>query len=101
MQVNDKGVSAHANENALVDKVFVSEKDELRCGQNEERIFRVLEQGVNALLELGEVQCTSRFRNHQVIRRVRVSVGVSVSGGLLDLEIGSEDVSREELLNEI
>ena len=79
--------------------VFVSEKDELRCGQNEERIFRVLEQGVNALLELGEVQCTSRFRNHQVIRRVRVSVGVSVSGGLLDLEIGSEDVSREELLN--
>ena len=51
------------------------------------------------MLELGEVQCTSRFRNHQVIRRVRVSVGVSVSGGLLDLEIGSEDVSREELLN--
>ena len=79
--------------------VFIPEKDELRCGQNEERIFRVLEQGVNALLELGEVQCTSRFRNHQVIRRVRVSVGVSVSGGLLDLEIGSEDVSREELLN--
>ncbi|MDD3797487.1 MAG: SNF2 helicase associated domain-containing protein, partial [Lachnospiraceae bacterium] len=75
------------------------EGDQLHTGEEEENIYRLMEQGVDSLLELGEVRCTNRFRNRQVIRRARVSVGVSVSSGLLNLDIATEDISREELLD--
>ena len=74
------------------------EKDELRCGGSEELMFRMVSEGVGALMGLGEVRCTKRFRNHQGIRRVKVAVGVSVSSGLLDLNISTEDFSKDELL---
>ena len=73
-------------------------RDELHCGQDEETMYQVLEHGVDTLMELGEVQCTERFRSLNVIRRVKASVGVSVSKGLLDLSIDMEDIAREELL---
>lgn len=75
------------------------QKDELHCGRDEEKMYRVMESGTQALMELGEVQCTNRFRDRHVIRKVKVSVGVSVSGGLLDLDISTEDISRKELLD--
>ena len=34
-----------------------------------------------------------------VVKNVKVSVGVSVSGGLLDLEIDTQEISRQELLD--
>lgn len=75
------------------------EKDELHCGQNEELMYQVMENGVEALLELGEVRCTKRFRDSHVVKKVKVSVGVSVSGGLLNLDISTEDISQKELLD--
>lgn len=74
------------------------ENDALCCGGDEERLYHVLEHGVEELAELGEVQCTRRFRDLNVIRKVKLSVGVSVASGLLDLDIDTEDISREELL---
>lgn len=75
------------------------DKDELSSGTDEEQAFYALEQGVETLAELGEVQCTQRFRNQNVIRRMKVSVGVSVESGLLNLDISTEDIPREELLD--
>lgn len=75
------------------------EKGELHCGKDEERMYRVLEQGVEALLSLGEVQCTRRFSNVNIGRRVRMSVGISVSRDLLNLNIATQDVPPEELLD--
>ncbi|MCD7744771.1 MAG: SNF2 helicase associated domain-containing protein [Lachnospiraceae bacterium] len=72
---------------------------ELNCGQDEERIYRVMSDGVEELLSCGEVQCTKRFRAGKMVRRMKVSVGVSVSSGLLDLDITTEDVPQEELLD--
>lgn len=74
------------------------QKKELNCGGNEELMYQVLDKGVEALLALGEVQCTRRFGGMNVGRRVRVSVGVSVSGDLLNLEVSTRDVTSEELL---
>lgn len=74
------------------------ENDALCCGGDEERMYRVLEYGVEELAELGEVQCTRKFRDLNVIRKVKLSVGVTVASGLLDLDIDTEDISREELL---
>ena len=72
---------------------------ELTCGGDEECIYRLMEQGIDDLLTMGEVRCTNRFRARSQIRHVKVSVGVSVSGGLLDLDITTEEVPREELLD--
>lgn len=73
-------------------------KQEFGCGGEEELMYRVLDQGVEALLVLGEVQCTRRFSGMNVGRRVRVSVGVSVSRDLLNLDVSTQDVAPEELL---
>lgn len=75
-----------------------TQKQELNCGQNEELMYQVLDRGVEALLALGEVQCTRRFSGMNIGRRVRVSVGVSVSKDLLNLEVATQDVPQEELL---
>ncbi len=74
------------------------ERGELLCREDEESLYQVVESGVCALMELGEVRCTNRFRGRNVIRRIKASIGVSLSGGLLNLDILSEGVSREELL---
>ena len=75
------------------------EKQELHCGNDEERMYQVLDKGVDALLALGEVQCTRRFSGMHINRRMRVSVGISVSRNLLDLKISTEDVPPGELLD--
>lgn len=75
------------------------ERDVLFCDQDEEKMLRVLEQGADELMTLGEVHATQRFRRRQEIRKVKLSVGVSLSGGLLDLSVVSEELSREELLD--
>ena len=75
------------------------ERDELHCAGQEEKIYRLAEQGVEALLELGEVRCTNRFRNMRVVKRMKVSVGVSVSSGLLNLNLSTDNIPQEELLD--
>lgn len=73
--------------------------DELNCGGDEEQMYRMMAEGVDALLGLGEVHCTNRFRSRQQVRSMKVSVGVSVSSGLLNLDITTEDIPQEELLD--
>lgn len=75
------------------------ETGEFHCGGDEERIYQVMERGTESLMELGEVRCTKRFLGYHAVRSVKVSVGVSVSSGLLDLDISTEDVPRDELLD--
>ncbi len=75
-----------------------AERDELTCGGNEDLIYRFMAEGVDELISLGEVRCTNRFRAKNRINPVKVSVGVSVSEGLLDLEISTDNISPEELL---
>lgn len=74
-------------------------KAELHCGREEELMYQVLDKGVDALLALGEVQCTRRFSGVNIGRRVRMSVGISVSKNLLNLNIATQDVPPEELLD--
>ena len=75
------------------------ETGEFHCGGDEERIYQIMERGTESLMELGEVRCTKRFLGYHAVRSVKVSVGVSVSSGLLDLDISTENVPREELLD--
>lgn len=69
------------------------------CDREEDSIYEILNSGVERLAAFGEVRCTSAFKNLNIVRKMRLSVGVSVSSGLLDLEIDTENISREELLD--
>ena len=51
------------------------------------------------MLELGEVSSTDRFRRMNIIQKPRVNVGVSLSNGLLNLEIITDDIPQAELLD--
>ena len=75
------------------------EKDLFYCNGEEDIIYEVLSHGVETLAELGEVKCTNAFRSLNIVKKMHMTVGVSVSGGLLDMEIETEDISREELLD--
>ena len=52
----------------------------------EEALFQLLEEGIPALLAMGEVYQTDAFRNLQAAPP-KISVGVSVHGSVLDLEV--------------
>ncbi len=68
------------------------------CGREEGAIFRVLSQGVNDLMSLGEVHCTESFLRLRIRPTPKITVGVSVKSSVMDLSISSEDLSREDLL---
>ena len=62
-------------------------------------MYQVLAKGLDALFGLGEVQCTKRFSNLKVTKKMKMSVGVSIKSGLLNLDIATEDLPAEELLD--
>ena len=78
---------------------YDSVNDVFTCANDEDQMYYIVSEGADVLSEYGEVMSTSRFQNMNTARQLRVSVGVSVSQGLLDLQISTEDISREELLN--
>ncbi len=63
---------------------------------DEEDIYRFLEEGVPALLAEGEVYLTDAFRNLQAAPP-RITVGVSVHGSVLDLEVDTGEFPVSEL----
>lgn len=75
------------------------EKKELHCGKDEECMYQVLAKGLDALFALGEVQCTDRFSNLKITKRMKMSVGVSIKSDLLNLDIVTEDLPAAELLD--
>ena len=63
---------------------------------DEDDIYRLLEEGVPALLAEGEVYLTDAFRNLQAAPP-RITVGVSVHGSVLDLEVDTGEFPVSEL----
>ena len=63
---------------------------------DEDDIYRLLEEGVPALLAEGEVYLTDAFRNLQAAPP-RITVGVSVHGSVLDLEVNTGEFPVSEL----
>lgn len=69
------------------------------CGKDVDRIYAVLESGIAELMRFGEVQTTDSFRRLRIRKTLPMTVGVSVRSGIMDLEIQSEELSQEELLD--
>ena len=91
-------------EHEIMDQVmqYFPEVDEsgsvFHCGREEALIYQVLDQGIEALMTLGEVNSTDRFKRLSIRRMPKVSVGVSMESGLMDLSITLDDMTNEELL---
>ena len=72
-------------------------RDLFTC-EGDDAISRMLEAGINELMEYGDVLCTDRIKRLNFRRKTKMSVGVSLESGLLELRISTEDLSPEELL---
>ncbi len=68
------------------------------CDSDEGKIYDLLENGLDRLLDIGEVNTTDRFKHLKVRSKTKVSIGVSLDNGLLDLSIATTDVEPEELM---
>lgn len=69
------------------------------CGCDEDLIYDVLEDGIDTLMQFGEVQATDRFRGLTVKRKPQITVGVRLESDLLNLSISSEGLTEDELLD--
>ena len=65
---------------------------------DEEEIYQFLLNGIDRLMEAGEVRSTERFRRLGIRKNLGLNMGVSLESGLLDLSVTSSEVSDEELL---
>ena len=64
----------------------------------EDEIYQFLLNGVDRLMEAGEVHTTQRFRRLGVKKTIGLNMGVTLESNLLDLSVSSSEVSEEELL---
>ncbi|SEA81375.1 Superfamily II DNA or RNA helicase, SNF2 family [Pseudobutyrivibrio sp. ACV-2] len=78
---------------------FINEdRDLFHCNKDEDLIYEFVTNGVAELAKLGDIQATDSFQHVNIFRETKLSVGVSLSKGMLDLEVSSDDISRDELL---
>ena len=68
------------------------------CEKDDEAVFRLIDHGIDEIMGLGEVYSTERFKRLIVHKDVHFSMGVSIESNIMNLEISSDELSREELL---
>ncbi len=73
------------------------EQDVFHCDGDEDSIYRVAAVGVEEFTNIGQVHTTDSFKRIMGRKAPKITVGISLSTGLLDLEVSSDDISREEL----
>ena len=65
--------------------------------KDDDKLFELLDHGIDELLDCGEVRMTVQFRNLKIRRRMPMKVGINVSNNLLDLTVTSEDLTVDEM----
>ncbi len=63
----------------------------------DEQVYGLVSEGILALKQVGEVYISETLKKLQVYRPPKVSVGVSLNAGVLDITLKSEGVSQEDL----
>lgn len=77
---------------------YEEEQHRMVISQDQELMYKLLTEGIPRLQELGEVYVSEALRRVRVVASPKVSVGISLSGDLLNLQITSEDMSKEQLI---
>lgn len=65
--------------------------------KGEDTIYRLLEEGIPQLMELGTVYVSERFKNIRISSAPRLSVGARMNENMLELDIDMEEFDKEEL----
>lgn len=65
---------------------------------DDDDIYELLDTGVRRLMEIGDVHGSEAFNRLKIRRTPVVNVGISLSSNLLDLEITTQQMSPDELL---
>lgn len=66
--------------------------------EDEEKMYNLLTEGISTLQEKAEVFVSDALKRVNVSNSPKVSVGVSLSGNLLELKLTSEEMSKEQLI---
>lgn len=74
-------------------------RKELIISRNEDIIYELLTQGIDEMQELGEVYVSESLKGVNVRTTPTVSIGISLSGDLLELSLTAGDISREDLID--
>ncbi len=64
----------------------------------DDKIFDLLNSGLNKFMELGEVNMSESFGKLKIHRSTKVSVGVKMESGLLDIDVTSDELTQNLLL---
>ena len=65
---------------------------------DEDKLYELLTTGIPRFQELGDVYVSDALKKFRVVYSGKVEVGVSLSENLLELTIGADQLSREELI---
>ena len=86
---------------SLLEKYLPERDDSARIfltARGELPLFEFLDHGLAELLQISEVKATDRFMRLKVRKSVPFQAGVSVSSGIMDLTLTSEELTPDELV---
>ena len=83
-------VEPYFNEYGLGQTIFI-------LSHNEDMLYQLISSGLQRLSEYMSIYTTEHFRGMKVVSSPSVSVGVALKSDLLELQIHSDEMSREEL----
>ena len=68
------------------------------CEKSGDNTFEILSEGLKDLMAVGEVKTSKDFDRLKIRKAPTVRLGVSVESGILNLDVSTDDMSEEELL---
>ena len=74
-------------------------EDIFSCEKNGDNTFNLLSEGIKDFMAFGEVRASEDFEKIKIRKAPTVRLGVSVESGILNLEVVTDDMSEEELLD--
>lgn len=66
--------------------------------EDEEKVYHLLENGMSEFLKLGQVFISDSFNKIKILLPPKMSVGVSLRGDLLELDIDSGELTEREII---
>ena len=94
-----RDVSGELKVSEIIKKYFKNKTSEgtLIIRDDEDSIFRFLEEGISEFMTLGEVQISDSFQQLKVRPSPKITIGISTNQNWLNLTVDIGDMSREEL----
>lgn len=74
-----------------------ADRNEFVIRENEGAMYRLLDQGISEFQQYGEVYMSRSMKERRILPEQRVSFGVSLGSGWLDLTVDAGDLSQAEI----